>query len=279
MLSFTFLSLTRPTIHDVLLNSYSYHLPKKGHAEVVNYVNIRTGPSVDATLIGHFDAGDSLDYDSTFEVDGKKWISWLTSSGVRQYCGAYDTNDGYQYIKASDLPADFKPYKSEMDPLLLPIPQYYQWNYGDYQYGPMTISSAGCGPTSFAMIASYLLDRTITPPDAIKWCGAEYFDDGTDYPYFAAAAQHFGCGSVTQTYSDSEALNALKNKRPIISNQGVGIFTAGGHYIVLRGLDRNGKVMVRDPNDGPGKNYINRHFNFYNEITEANRCYFIFQAK
>ena len=81
------------------------------------------------------------------------------------------------------------------------IPHYLQTDYGNIPYGGGSIASSGCGPTSFAMIASYLTDTTITPADAVAWCGNSYYMPGvgTYWSYFQAAANHFGCGSVTQT--------------------------------------------------------------------------------
>ena len=139
------------------------------------------------------------------------------------------------------------------------IPHYLQTDYGNIPYGGGSIASSGCGPTSFAMIASYLTGNTITPPDAVAWCGNSYYKPGvgTYWSYFQAAASHFGCGSVTQTSNANTVLQALSEGCPVISSQRAGLFTSGGHFIVLRGVTANGKVLVNDPNDSDAKNYIN----------------------
>lgn len=73
------------------------------------------------------------------------------------------------------------------------IPHYLQTDYGNIPYGGGSIATSGCGPTSFAMVASYLTGKTITPVDAVSWCGNSYYKPGvgTYWSYFAAAASHF----------------------------------------------------------------------------------------
>lgn len=161
------------------------------------------------------------------------------------------------------------------------IPHYLQTDYGNIPYGGGSIASSGCGPTSFAMVASYLTGTTISPIDAVSWCGNSYYMPGvgTYWSYFAAAASHFGCGSVTQTSDPNAVLTALSQGRPVISSQRAGIFTSGGHFIVLRGVTASGKVLVNDPNDSSSKNFINREFDMMSEIHSTANAYWIFDKK
>lgn len=161
------------------------------------------------------------------------------------------------------------------------IPHYLQGDYGDIPYGDGSIASSGCGPTSFAMVASYLTGTTITPVDAVAWCGNSYYmpGAGTYWSYFEAAAAHFGCGSVRQTNDAGEVLQALSTGHPVISSQSPGLFTSGGHFIVLRGVTSSGKVLVNDPNDSSEKNYINREFDMMSEVQSTARAYWIFDSR
>ena len=161
------------------------------------------------------------------------------------------------------------------------IPHYLQTDYGNIPYGGGSIATSGCGPTSFAMVASYLTGKTITPVDAVSWCGNSYYKPGvgTYWSYFAAAASHFGCGSVTQTNDPNNVLKALSEGHPVISSQSAGLFTRGGHFIVLRGVTASGKVLVNDPNDSASKNYINREFDMMSEIHATASAYWIFDKK
>lgn len=161
------------------------------------------------------------------------------------------------------------------------IPHYLQTDYGNIPYGGGSIASSGCGPTSFAMIASYLTGTTITPIDAISWCGNSYYKPGvgTYWSYFQAASDHFGCGAVTQTSDPNQVLQALSEGHPVISSQRAGLFTSGGHFIVLRGITAGGKVLVNDPNDSSSKNYINREFDMMTEVHATANAYWIFAKK
>ena len=53
--------------------------------------------------------------------------------------------------------------------------QYYQGDYSNVPYGEGNIGNCGCGPTSFAMVASTITGTTITPEDAVTWCGNQYY--------------------------------------------------------------------------------------------------------
>lgn len=160
------------------------------------------------------------------------------------------------------------------------IPHFLQTDYPNVPYGDSSLSECGCGPSSFSMIASYLTGTTITPADAVLWCGNSYYKPGTGtyWSYFQAAANHFGCGNVVQTTDANAVLTALSNGQPVISSQGPGIFTSGGHFIVLRGITASGKVLVNDPYDSNYK-FINREFDMASEIHATSNAYWIFKAK
>lgn len=160
------------------------------------------------------------------------------------------------------------------------IPHYLQGDYANIPYGSGSIASSGCAPTCFSMVASYLTGTVITPADAVVWCGNAYYKagEGTYWSYFGAAAAHFGCGAVTQTADPNAVLAALSEGKPVISSQSKGLFTDYGHFIVLRGITADGKVLVNDPNDSEAKNYISREFDMMTEIHATAKAYWIFEG-
>lgn len=163
----------------------------------------------------------------------------------------------------------------------LPIPLYYQWEYADVAYGEATVKETGCAPTAMSMVVSYLSGQTVTPREMVAWSGNRFYVGtiGTGWSFFSAAAAHFGVGNVTETGSAQEVLDALRAGRPVISSQSAGIFTSQGHFIVLRGVTAEGRILVNDPNDSEAKNFANRTFDFYSEIDATSKRYWIFDAK
>jgi len=153
--------------------------------------------------------------------------------------------------------------------------RYYDQTQYSYPYGDDTIAGSGCGPTCFAMVASTITGKEITPINAVEWCGNDYYvyGVGTMWSYFEAASNRFGVKYGGQTYSQEEAIAAMKKGKYVISSHGPGRFTSGGHFIVLAGLDANGKIIVFDPN-GWNK-YIGTSFTPA-EIAESATSYWIF---
>ena len=131
------------------------------------------------------------------------------------------------------------------------------------------------------MVVSYLRNEAISPADVVAWCGNSYYvpGQGTSWNFFGEAAAHYGIGPVTTTTSPEVVLRALQEGRPVISSQGPGLFTGGGHYIVLRGITAEGKILVNDPNDNTQKQYNTRPFDLYAEINNTCRQYWIFEPK
>ena len=135
------------------------------------------------------------------------------------------------------------------------VPLYKQWDdaWGDLQYGTGTMADSACGPTSFAMVASWATGSYVSPVDAAAFSvqnGYRIPNQGTDGPNFMpAAAQNWGF-NLTQTHNRDDVISALQNGIPVIAAHGSGMFTGSGHFLVYAGLDNSGKLIVNDPNGG-----------------------------
>ncbi len=138
---------------------------------------------------------------------------------------------------------------------------YYQGDYRNYSYGRSgTIASSGCGPTSMAMVLTYITGETITPVDTSAYSvqhGYRCEGNGTYAALFPAMASTYGIECQEQSPTAQNIVQSLSEGKVIIAHMGPGTFTRGGHYIVLRGLDENGRVIVADPasRDRSGRSY------------------------
>lgn len=125
---------------------------------------------------------------------------------------------------------------------------YYQYNYSD-PYSEGTIATSGCGPTSLAMVLTYLLGKEVSPQETAKLGNGAYTcSAGTYWSYFGDMAERYGVNCEQMGVSGSNIMNNLKDGKTLIMSMGPGHFTSAGHFIVLRGIDENGKIIVADPN-------------------------------
>lgn len=128
---------------------------------------------------------------------------------------------------------------------------YFQTDYHQSYGGGATIASAGCGPTSMAMVLTYLTGETITPVDTASYSmahGHRVIGNGTNASLFPAMAAEYGLECREENPSAENIIRSLSEGNVIIAHMGPGTFTSQGHYIVLKGLDENGRVIVADPN-------------------------------
>ncbi len=110
-----------------------------------------------------------------------------------------------------------------------------------------TIGRSGCGPTCAAMIVSSIKGH-ITPDkmaDLFIKGGFRSRNNGTYWSAYRKIADEFDIG-YEETASFSRALELLKNNNYIIASCGNGLFTTGGHYIVIVGIEGN-TLKIYDP--------------------------------
>ena len=136
----------------------------------------------------------------------------------------------------------------------MPIPHYSQ-DGSRYQclYRGVNMSGGACGPTSLAMVLSYLHDKKITPDVVCQTPGAE--DNGWNggSSDVIGLTRFFGrigyCSYMYWTTNIYTVVNALRNGHPVIMLTSNKLFTHSQHIIVLRGVSKNGNVYVNDPSE------------------------------
>ncbi len=121
-----------------------------------------------------------------------------------------------------------------------------------------TIGSAGCGPTAAAMLIETITGKTFTPVDACAWSvehGYKALKQGTYYAYFEPQFAAFGLSCKMLNWQKSygkpdhpnhdKVASMLKEGYYAIALMGPGLWTTGGHFVVLWWQDD--KVRINDP--------------------------------
>ena len=111
-----------------------------------------------------------------------------------------------------------------------------------------TMKSSACGPTCAAMVVSSSKGAILptTMANLAVDNGYRTANSGTAWAFYPFVADYFGFKEYHTTSSFETAMNYLSKNYYIICSCGSGLFTSGGHYIVLAGLEGN-TIQVLDP--------------------------------
>ena len=119
--------------------------------------------------------------------------------------------------------------------------------YSSIRDTSQTIGTSGCGPTSSAMVVSSIKGN-ITP-DTMASLYTQYgyrsANQGTYWSAFKWTADVFDIG-YSECYKLDDAIAKLKDNNYIIASCNQGLFTYGGHFIVLTGVEGD-YIKVYDP--------------------------------
>lgn len=149
-----------------------------------------------------------------------------------------------------------------------------------------TLKSAGCGPTSAAMVVATLKDKSITPVEAAKWSldhGYKALNQGTYYSYFTPYFKQYGlkCTQITGSSvyhnrtakAHTQALDAIKNGHLVIACMGKGTYTSSGHFLLIWKTDGT-NYYINDPNSKAAYKLKNKIENVQYEV----KHYFIIEV-
>lgn len=124
--------------------------------------------------------------------------------------------------------------------------------WADAAYGPDEIRGYGCGPTSMAMLISSLEAQTLDPAQAAQEADEAGYcapGSGSYLSIVEGMAERYGLDAVScPDLSAEELTQQLVSGNVFVALMGKGHFTDGGHFILLRGVTLEGKVLVADPN-------------------------------
>lgn len=182
-----------------------------------------------------------------FGYEEKIWANLLHDSLEYQYVdpsseyGDVGGLDSYEGVTLGEAGETQVVYFNQLDP-----------RWANIMYGSSsTIGKAGCGPTSLAIAVSTLTGRTVTPVEVANWSVANVHrceGNGSYHSLIPEGAKHYGLKvEMLGRSSAAQLRERLSSGKLVIAIMAKGHFTSGGHFIVLRGVTDDGKVLVADP--------------------------------
>ena len=125
-----------------------------------------------------------------------------------------------------------------------------RWRYYPYTSTgntSQTIGSSGCGVASATMIIDSIVGNVSVTDvaDTFVKYGYRSANNGTYWSAYRAIADEFNI-EYQETSNFETMLNKLRNNNYIICSVGNGLFTTGGHYIVIYAVD-NDTLKIYDP--------------------------------
>lgn len=170
--------------------------------------------------------------------------SFQQEYGYNQNIGIYDTDyisgsgQSYEGIVFTDGGMEIM-YYNQLDD-----------RWADVMYGTSsTIGQGGCGPTSMAIVISTLTGEVHDPVELTQWSvenGHRCEGNGSYHSLIPAAASAYGL-SCEKNLEAQGIVDALSSGKLVVVIMSKGHFTRGGHFIVLRGVTSEGKILVADP--------------------------------
>lgn len=133
------------------------------------------------------------------------------------------------------------------------VPALYQRDpaWASAAYAGDSFGTTGCGPTCLTMVYVALTGRTdMTPADMGAFserlgCATP---DGTAWAFMTDGAAELGLVAEEVPADEASVRRALLAGSPVVCSVGPGDFTSTGHFIVLTGIDEQGRLLIRDPN-------------------------------
>lgn len=166
-----------------------------------------------------------------------------------------------KYPEATDFVENYHKYKNKSFDLDVShevrkdnIPLFIQWDkrWGYKTYGSNFLGVNGCGPTSLPMVICGLTGKATWNPYKVAQFSQKqgYYirGQGTSWDLMTAGAKKLGLTSTEGTINNDYIRQNLTSSTPMICSMLPGDFTYSGHFIVLTGIDSEGRVVVNDPN-------------------------------
>lgn len=133
----------------------------------------------------------------------------------------------------------------------VPYLSQYDSRWGYDIYGDQMIGINGCGPTCLSMVAMYFNKNTSITPKVVAEMSVKrnYYVPhvGSSWALMIDGAKQYDLKSENVAVTKENIIKALKKGEKIIISVKPGYFTRTGHFMVLRGLNKSGQVLINDP--------------------------------
>lgn len=126
------------------------------------------------------------------------------------------------------------------------FPDYTLDEYGDIMYGSGTIKDNGCSVCCMAVAATYLTGHQYYPDELARWFGSKA-ENNVDRLRYMANALHLPMTEAENYNFVKEALWEGKIVIQLMNSKS--LFTKSQHFILLKGFNSDGKIMVYDPSN------------------------------
>ena len=214
-------------------------------------IDFYTNSGFEAVLREHIKLKDE-DITQVLELYSSDYLtSWLSAEtlayideikalyGMRQYVEDLDQYINYEGLVFADGSVEVV-YFNQLDS---------RWK--NQLYGTDPIGRYACGPTAMSIVISTLTGASYDPVYMAGWAYQNGYwaqGNGSYHSLIPGAAEAFGLPVSGCTAAEPQRiLDALADGRLVVALMTVGHFTRSGHYIVLRGVTAEGKILVADP--------------------------------
>lgn len=245
---------------------------------IASVLNVRSGPGTSFSASRTIPSGTIVTvYETVDDWSRIGTNEWVSSQYITLYIP--DADSGDNTVKGKVAPSYIPTDKSHDRPIYL-LQTDSRWASRPYtacNNSSQTIKSSACGPTSMSMLINEWIDNTYTPIDACKFSldgGYRTVSDGTSWGFFKAVAVKYGLAYL-QAGTGDEVMSFLEKykdcKTGVICSMAPGVWTSGGHFILMYYCDGN-NVYVNDP----GSTAEQKQKNLFTTLKNQCRQYFCF---
>ena len=233
--------------NDILLYQSNYSLKDPSYIRGIGHaaMYVGNGKMIEQTSRGD---GSKGTYESNMRYDRLVQVNRVKPSKVK---GSKASDDDELTGEGGGASG----FKSQLDPA-----------YSNIRVGGKSMADNGCGPTSAAM-ALGSLGRGINMKSAANLANQYQTTGGTDAAYFKDIFNRNGIGSSYVTGKNVKS--AVASGAPVVlmgqdrSNRSKANspFGPNNHYVVARGMDKDGNVNIADPESGGMHKYSSKILN------------------